>query len=71
MRGNEQSQKNMGHYEESQQEYQKQKREKCSCLLAFVVVLEAWLGIWHTKLKEPQSTIIYTMNHSVGRSGWR
>ena len=28
MRGNEQAQKNMGHYEESQQEYQKQKREK-------------------------------------------
>lgn len=50
---------------------QKQKREKCSRLLVFVVVLEGWLGIWHTKLKEPQSTIIYTMNHRVGRSGWR
>lgn len=50
---------------------QKQKREKCSCLLVFVIVLEAWLGIWHTKLQEPQSTIIYTINHRVGKNGWR
>ena len=50
---------------------QKQKREKCSCLLVFVIVLEAWLGIWHTKLNEPQSTIIYTINHRVGKNGWR